>query len=689
MGNPFEDLRQAVVVRPMNSPGPQGAAGPELKIQYSVDGASWHDNPLSADKYLRFSTDNGVIWSDAIYFNNLSETLAWVEKARQWAENPENDEVEPGQYSALHHALRSARSALDAESAALYAESAAIGAFGVPPAPWNSTTVYNYNDIVNFGNGHIYRCIGTNVVGATHAPNINGIDNEEDWARITVVLDGYFEVDENGDFMSAIAPVNSEIFMLDENGDIMYQDPINLQPNWATIELFTIDENEDITYRDPVDHRPGGGNIELYKKIDSVDSIADFRNASFYGTTEYVYVAGYYGAGTPGGGMFYRDPESIEDDNGGTIIVDGDGVRWKRANVHEEYYASWFGVSTHLDDNSPLIQNALNTMPCGAKLIFGPGIYNCKQTIKLPFYDQYYSPSYMGITIEGSTKVFHSQVLATRLIYTGPNPETLTPFFDFKCRSTFGDSFHFFCGAIRNISFESNDVTKNIVGLWFYETQGLLLEGVRLQHFKCGIRIDGWCICNDFYNVIFNYCYDGIILNGVGNATNFYSCIFRGSYNVGLAHNLAPKQWGESGIYINGGVFENCRIAIKSRIGLSLYISKCYFESNPEYIIDVFESSWSTHSLISIENSCIDYHPGDSFIRQNTSLDHTLTFVANNNVFFTDKGKTYNSFIYVQSGNIIIKAENNKMSNPEYTYPICSKTPLKTSYFNNDFSDTN
>ena len=88
MGNPFEDLRQAVVVRPMNSPGPQGAAAPHMKIKYSADGVTWHNDPVETDRYLSFSTDNGITWSDAIYFNNLSETLDWVEKTRQWAENP-------------------------------------------------------------------------------------------------------------------------------------------------------------------------------------------------------------------------------------------------------------------------------------------------------------------------------------------------------------------------------------------------------------------------------------------------------------------------------------------------------------------------------------------------------------------------------------------------------------------------
>ena len=274
MGNPFEDLRQAVVVRPMNSPGPQGAAGPEMKIQYSVDGISWHDDPVEIDRYLRFSTNNGVSWSDPVYFNNLSETLGWVDKAKRWAENPEDSEVEPGQYSALHHASKAALaasnaaaeasaliapsidkarkwaehpenipvendqysalhhaskaaiSASNAEAAALDAAESAVEAFGAAAPPWDSTTIYNYNDVVSFDNGHTYRCIETNITGADYAPNIDGVDNEQYWTRITVSPDGYFEIDEDGNLMPMIAPITSEIFMLDENGDIMCQPDI-------------------------------------------------------------------------------------------------------------------------------------------------------------------------------------------------------------------------------------------------------------------------------------------------------------------------------------------------------------------------------------------------------------------------------------------------------------------------------
>jgi hypothetical protein len=58
----------------------------------------------------------------------------------------------------------------------------------------------------------------------TSAPNVDGIDNEIDWTRITVSVDGFFEVDTNNDLMPMIAPLNSGYWILDTNGDIMTQE---------------------------------------------------------------------------------------------------------------------------------------------------------------------------------------------------------------------------------------------------------------------------------------------------------------------------------------------------------------------------------------------------------------------------------------------------------------------------------
>lgn len=62
-----------VTVTPRNAPGLQGIQGPSgpyLMIQYSIDGATnWHDAfAVGADKYVRFSVDEGEHWTNSMRF---------------------------------------------------------------------------------------------------------------------------------------------------------------------------------------------------------------------------------------------------------------------------------------------------------------------------------------------------------------------------------------------------------------------------------------------------------------------------------------------------------------------------------------------------------------------------------------------------------------------------------------------
>jgi len=379
--------------------------------------------------------------------------------------------------------------------------------------------------------------------------------------------------------------------------------------------------------------------------------------------------------------LFYRDTTSTEADNNGTIIVDGNGVRWKRANVHEEYYASWFGVSTHLDDNSPLIQNALNVMPSGSILIFGPGIYKCKQTIKIP---DLYGDQLKYITIQGSSKlpgdVFGYR---TRLQYTGPNPSYLMPFIDF--RGSTGNKT--FLGAIRNIMFYGLGKDSNIVGLWFYKCAGSLFDSVFVQSFKHGIQIDYHYYYSKFNDVLCAYCDYGLKANGIGNGAVFNYCNFKTS-NVGFGYNLNGGFC--SGVQLNDCYFEGNKTAIKSHIRNSLHIHKCYFEGNTEYIIDVYNSNTNMSPLLVLKDSYMLIRPDDlvsnkAAIKQTLPSGGHMSYVINDNVI-TNEITVPDYFIYVAGGNITIKAENNMLTDPTNSFPICSKTPVETSYFNNDFS---
>lgn len=113
----------------LTAPGPQGPQAPNVEIQYSEDAANWHDIASTNDHYFRFSTDGGVTWSEPLWFCSTAEAKGYMEdaatsasnaatsetnalasenKAEQWAENPEDVEVETGEYSAYHWAQKAA-----------------------------------------------------------------------------------------------------------------------------------------------------------------------------------------------------------------------------------------------------------------------------------------------------------------------------------------------------------------------------------------------------------------------------------------------------------------------------------------------------------------------------------------------------------------------------------------------------
>lgn len=95
-------------------------------------------NSASAASTLKENTE--VLAAEALASKNLAE---------QWASNPEDDEVEAGLYSALHHAIKAQNYAAIAQAAAGTVtgamsyngdHSAATGSF--PPAPENGSAIY-------------------------------------------------------------------------------------------------------------------------------------------------------------------------------------------------------------------------------------------------------------------------------------------------------------------------------------------------------------------------------------------------------------------------------------------------------------------------------------------------------------------------------------------------------------------
>lgn len=91
-----------------------------------------------------------------------------------------------------------------------------------------------------------------------------------------------------------------------------------------------------------------------------------------------AYVTGYLASSAPSGisGLFIRDDtDSTSSDNGGTVIVDGLGRRWKRAYAKNDLNVLWFGITQTATSsaNASIMQSLLDSMTTGGTVLFPSG----------------------------------------------------------------------------------------------------------------------------------------------------------------------------------------------------------------------------------------------------------------------------------------------------------------------------
>ena len=118
--------------------------------------------------------------------------------------------------------------------------------------------------------------------------------------------------------------------------------------------------------------------------------LADYPSLRAYvGAKTSVYITGYLVSATPSGivGMFVPDPsDTISADNGGTIIVATNGIRWKR-QFDGPVNGKWFGaVGDNLTENFPSVLAAWNyCRPLGLNLYYPAGTYIVSGERSFPF----------------------------------------------------------------------------------------------------------------------------------------------------------------------------------------------------------------------------------------------------------------------------------------------------------------
>lgn len=131
----------------------------------------------------------------------------------------------------------------------------------------------------------------------------------------------------------------------------------------------------------------GGAQATLQDELDALN-LADYAALRTYaGTRKSAYVTGYLASAAPSGiaGLFTLDTsDTTSADNGGTIIVDALGRRWKRPATGTVNTA-WFGVRADLStDDTTAIQAAINASTAGNRICFASGFHLVTGEITVP-----------------------------------------------------------------------------------------------------------------------------------------------------------------------------------------------------------------------------------------------------------------------------------------------------------------
>ncbi|WP_368941437.1 phage tailspike protein [Citrobacter werkmanii] len=250
---------------------------------------------------------------------------------------------------------------------------------------------------------------------------------------------------------------------------------------------------------------------------------------SYIGEANYQDIRSYTGTGTTvhcygienlfdgGDGYFDIDPSDTSTaDNGGTVLVDANGRRWKRRISDGVIHAEWFGMKADWNgttgtDNAPAIKRAIAAMPAArGKVVLPAGEFMVGSLI---------SVNRNNATLEGAG------IRVTTLVGNGIDKSAVLEVnngsWDYETNTyTYGGTSigHV---VIKNLSIDGSKTTSSTGIVFARATLGCRIEGFSAENFSVGgrfygawyARVENSMFANNDVNMYLDY------------ATNDFSCI--------------------------------------------------------------------------------------------------------------------------------------------------------------------
>lgn len=353
-----------------------------------------------------------------------------------------------------------------------------------------------------------------------------------------------------------------------------------------------------------------------------------------------------------GFGIFESDPtDATSADNGGTILVDTTGLRWKRQTVGA-VNLGWFATGDGSTDDTAATQAAVDATPWGGTLI----VPTPKSMYKISSAITINKP--IKIVGDGGSTVARKQMPCFKAV--GHNDIfKLVPVLD---------GYRFDYGitgvTIQDLMLEGPDLNVNgycgvsvdeTVNAGVFHVRENNFSGLHIRYFDFGIKLAGVVYLNNFYNVHALWCSTGCNIDkvdgsaeGGSDQNRFFGCEF---VLNGRGLSLSEFSFAGSQSIIGCTISENTTVGIVAGWNTSFYMSGSQIENNPigvNFTIPASVGNPASEGSKTIIGNCFLFNGYDIWVQKSTTaLSGGFPFP----LLITGNGfaQTKNKVLYIQA----------------------------------------